>query len=125
MMEVVLYATQVMMKNWPNSLPKPHVVADSGYGSFSLLAEIAQWEGYATMSIPSNECQKLSNLLGYNLPLDHWRVCIKNKVIFSAQHKLVDAASGESVMAKKYVISNAFKAELTASTVNVNVTTSG
>lgn len=104
-------AIRIMMKNWPLET-KPHIVADSGFGSFTLLKEIAQWGGVATLSIPTNECQKLNLLLSYNLPLNSWRACINNEgIIFSAQCKTIETASGGTTVGKKFVISNAFKAQ--------------
>ena len=100
-------AIRTLMKNW--SLPrKPHIVADSGFGSFALLTEIAQWGGIATLSIASNKCEKLDTFLSYNLPLNHWRACINSQgIIFSAQCKTVELTNGTHAIGKKFVISNA------------------
>ena len=110
-------AIHIMMKNWSFER-KPHIVADSGFGSFSLLAEITQWGGTATLSLPINECQRLNLLLGYNLPVGYWRACINSQgVIFSAQCKEIDTLSGSTGITKKFVISSAFKANSASQTV--------
>ncbi len=77
---------------------------------------IAAWGGYATLSLPSNECKGLNAILGYNLPLNHWRAC-KNDAgyIFSAQCKSVENANGSTSVGKKYVVSNAFDATVLSS----------
>jgi hypothetical protein len=119
-------AVRSMMKNWPLE-KKPHIVADSGFGSFPLLTEIAEWGGTATLSIPTNECQKLDVLLSYNLPLNHWRAIINEKgFIFSVSKKTVENASGGESIGKKCVISNAFKADILPSTsINISLVITG
>ena len=99
------------MKNW--SLPrKLHIVTDSGFDSFALLTEIAQWERIATLSIASNKCEKLDAFLSYNLLSNHWRACINSQgIIFSAQCKTVELTNGTHAIGKKFVISNAFVAQ--------------
>jgi len=110
-----------LMNWWPNSRSKPHLVMDSGYGSFGLMDAIANWGGVATISLPSNECQGLHSILSYNLPLNHWRALVNDKgYVFSVQCKLVENATGSTSIAKKYVLSNAFKAVfLNSTTVNL------
>ena len=58
-----------MMKQW-RFATKPHIVADSGFGSIPLLKEIISWGGSGTLSVPSNETGFLGKFLGYNLPLE-------------------------------------------------------
>ena len=115
-----------VIKVWPLER-KPHIVADSGFGSFSLLTEIAEWGGTATLSIPTNECQKLDVLLSYNLPLNHWRAVINAKgFIFSISKKTVENASGGESIGKKCVVSNAFKGNILLSTsINIPLVTTG
>ena len=118
-------AVRKMMQEWPLTRSKPHVVVDSGFGSFGLMQDIIAWGGAATMSLPSNECQQLNTLLSYNLPLDHWRACINAQgIIFSAQKKTVETASGSTAIGLKFVISNAFTADVLP-TVNISITAAG
>jgi hypothetical protein len=118
-------AIRTMMKNWPLER-KPHIVTNSGFGSFALLTEIAQWGGTATLLI-ANKCEKLDTFLSYNLPLNHWRACINSQgIIFSAQCKTVELASGATAIGKKFVISNSFTAQgYHLNLVNVSVSASG
>jgi hypothetical protein len=102
-------AIRIAMQRW-RFPTKPHIVADSGFGSFPLLKEIARWGGVATLSIPSNECQKLDSFLTFNLPVGKWRACVDNSgIIFSAQVKTVETASQGQAIGKKFIVSNAFQ----------------
>ena len=101
-------AVRIMMKQWKFST-KPHIVADSGFGSFKLLQNIITWGATATLSIPTNESDKLAPFMAYNLPVGHWRACINTeKIIFSVECKQVDAIHGGTSITHKYIITNAF-----------------
>jgi len=113
-------ALRIMMERWRFAM-KPHIVADSGFGSFGMLDAITKWEGTATLSMPINECQGLDSLLSYNLPVNNWRACTNDKgFILSAQCKAVDNASGGKSIARKFVLTNAFKCQFEVfGTVNI------
>lgn len=65
----------ISFKNYrySNQFSKPHVVADSAFGSLQMLKDItaAGWTG--TLSMPCNEPSYLWNVLNMNVPPNHWR----------------------------------------------------
>ena len=74
-------AVRIMMKKWRFS-NKPHIIADSGFGSFSLLQDISNWGGVATLSLPINETRSLgecSNCYIYlnNRPITQQKFALK------------------------------------------------
>lgn len=108
-----------MMKRW-RFPTKPHIIADSGFGSFPLLTAIAEWGGTTTLSIPKNETNGLATFLSYNLPIGNWRACVDGKnIIFSVQCKkgkgdhnekeINENTNPRSSITYKYIITNAFK----------------
>jgi hypothetical protein len=80
------YIIRTLIKYWffDNKL---HIIVDSKFGSFSLLAEITQWSGTTTIFLPFNECQKLNLLFAYNFSVNYFRICIKNSIIFQFNTK--------------------------------------
>lgn len=96
-----------LIKNWQFDV-KTHVVADSGHGSFSVINQITQWGGVATMSLASNECQQLDKSVAYNLELNKWRAAANKQIIFSAMKKMAETTTGTTSITTKYVISSAF-----------------
>lgn len=95
------------MNRWSNidDTPfKPHIVADSAFGSPQLLNEIEQWGGTGTFACSSTHSSWLWELLTKNVPPNHWRASIQDNLIASA-HIIADP-NGKFVHQK--VISNGF-----------------
>lgn len=102
-------ALQIMMQQWRFDI-KPHIVADSGFGSFVMLNHIISWGTVATLSVPTNESNNLAPFLSYNLPVGNWRACMNEKgVVFSVECKSVTNSNGGNSIAHKYIVTNAFK----------------
>ena len=68
---------------------KPHIVADSAFGSLELLKEINTWGGFATFASSINKQQSLWNTLAINTPANTWRAAINDCYIFSS-HTIYD-----------------------------------
>jgi len=85
-----------------------NIVADSGYGSLKLINKISEWGGFATFSIATNECEKLDQVIGYNLELNNWRACAKNGIVFSGMKRQAENDSGSTIITKKFVGTSAF-----------------
>lgn len=66
-------AFRKFMKRWPYSV-KPHFVADAGFGSPELLAEVATWGRKATFSISHVFDTFLWKVLSANIPHEGWRI---------------------------------------------------
>jgi len=104
------YAVEIMMKRW-RFANKPHIVTDSGFGSFPLIKKIIQWGGFATMSIPSGETQNLTPFIAHNLPLNRWRACINEQgIILAIRTQHIESENGSTSIGRKCVITNAYKA---------------
>ena len=98
---------------------KPHIIADSAFGSLSLLKDIERWGGHATLSFSILKESWLWNSLCHAVPINHWRAAVLNptpsdqetnrnqwiaavSVIENRSHKFV---------AKK-IVTNAFSADV-------------
>jgi|YelNatPaOPRAMG01_1025707.scaffolds.fasta_scaffold64168_2 hypothetical protein len=101
-------AVRKMMNQWRFET-KPHIVADSGFGSLALARDIRTWGGYSTMSVSVIEAP-FNTLISENLPLNKWRACVKDGIILSVQTKKSENSNETTSITKKYVISTGFTA---------------
>jgi len=86
---------------------KPHIIADSAFGSLTLLDEITKWGGHGTFSVSSNSMTWLWNILGKNVPATCWRAIINEDNVVASSTRIVDS---KGAFVQKNVISNAYTA---------------
>jgi hypothetical protein len=82
------------LKNW-KLVCKPHVVADSAFGSFDVMKQIVELGFSATLSMPATASDWLWDVLSHNLPSDHWRAAVKDNIVASVQYRK-DEKTGKS-----------------------------
>lgn len=108
-------AVRYFMEHWSYD-SKPHLCADSAFGSFELMKDIANWGGKTTMSV-AQEPQWLWKVLSYCVPPDHWRAAQTPTFIASVHAKLNKETN---CTIYKHVISNAYQSEPICSDNNNN-----
>mmetsp|Transcript_17206 Transcript_17206/g.23916 ORF Transcript_17206/g.23916 Transcript_17206/m.23916 type:complete len:125 (+) Transcript_17206:182-556(+) len=91
------------MQHWPYD-SKPHLCADSAFGSFELMKDIVDWGGKATMSV-AQEPQWLWKVLSYSVPPGHWRATQSPTLVASVHAKL---NKENNCTIYKHLISNAY-----------------
>jgi hypothetical protein len=62
---------------------RPHLVADSAFGSLLALDHLRQWGCVATMACASNKESWVWLLLSKSLPSGHWRAALIGQVVYS------------------------------------------
>ena len=102
-----LDAVRYFMNRWQHD-SKPHIVADSAFGSFSLLQEIHDWGGYATLSVPINVNAFLWKVLSINSPANSWRSAVNGNII-AASSTMNDK---NNKIVHKQIISNGYSSKL-------------
>ena len=85
---------------------KPHIVLDAAFASESLINEINDWGGTVTSSFPIDTLSCIWNLLGRNLPPNHWRCSTNSKVVASI-HWIITKKSHK--MKTQQIVSTGFK----------------
>jgi hypothetical protein len=97
--------------NWWNYENKPHIVADSTFGSFDLMREVTQWGGSRTFNIfPSIETD-LWKLMGMFLQKDWWKAAQNSSgmIISSSKLEPMRCSSASNQIVQKNLLVSGFK----------------
>jgi hypothetical protein len=98
---------QLIIIRWfISDMPKPHVVLDAGFSSFSMLNFFKQYQWPITMSVAKSMEPYLWRLLSHKIPPDYWQAAYSDTVGVASLHKIIDP-NGKLVA--QQVVSNAIK----------------
>lgn len=97
---------------------KPHIFADSAFGSLTTMELVENWGGTATFSTPENNCSWLWKVLEYNLPGQHWRVAENQKKWVASCHAIIE----DGVRSYQHILTNALTTTATATTTTTTTT---
>jgi hypothetical protein len=103
---------QKFMKHWTTE-PKPHILGDSAFGSFSLLEEIIDWGAGGTFAMQGKFAPYLWEVLSANLPPNTWRAAHNDQGWLASCSKIFDVASGKQTY--QQILSTAFPLSTTTS----------
>lgn len=100
---------RLFMQRWAYDW-KPHIVADSAFGSLNLMHEILDWGGTATLSVASTTEESLWRLLGSVLSRNQWNAAQNTRGVIATCSK-IESITGELV--QKNILSSGYQATQT------------
>jgi hypothetical protein len=100
---------------------RPHVVADSAFGSVAMAEYITQWGGRATLASSTIRQTWMWNILSYNLPNGHWRAAVMNGFVFS----VTCSVDPKGTLHYLKVITTAFRVEHTLAWASIEAADQG
>lgn len=86
---------------------KPHIIADSAFGTTENITTIKNWGGKFTLSIKSDTFPWLWNVLAHGLMPNHWRSALLQENLVASIHCIIDEKTKK--IATKQIITNAFQ----------------